>query len=290
MLMWRILAPIKLIFSSTHKILHNVAGIKQVNTLLNFSEEKTEHSKAININNLKSEIKFSRVTLRYNNKENVAVVGLNMTINPGSFVAIVGPNGSGKSTIIKLLMGHYTPQIGLITIDGFNIQQIDPIKLRQLVAYVPDKPKLFYGTIAQNLRFSNPCATDEELIEATLKAGIISDIEKLPHGFDTQIRDHSEFSISSNLQQGISLARAYLKKSPLYLLDEPACLLDRARERCFIDTLKEIQEVNKSTIIMTTHRPSHLKLASHIILMNKGNIVLQGPKNEVIDKIPEDLI
>ncbi|PRP60938.1 ABC transporter family protein, partial [Bacillus halotolerans] len=126
---------------------------------------------------------------------------------------IIGRNGSGKSTILKLIPGLDQPQAGSVLIDNCDIRQINPISLRQAIAYVPQEPQLFYGSIAQNLRLSCSGASDSDLYQAAKEAGVIDDILSLPKQFDSPIRDGAH--LASSFQQRLSLARAYLKKAPL---------------------------------------------------------------------------
>jgi len=198
-------------------------------------------------------------------------------------VAIVGADGSGKSTLLKLIAGLYSPQAGNVMIDDLDIRQIDPIELRKAIGYAPQVPQLFFGTVAQNLRLAHPTATDADLREALALAGVWQEVAQLPRGLDTRVGDSQSNRISTSLTQGISLARAYVKKSPLLLLDEPVTGLDFDGDRCFREFVEAMR--GKATVMMVTHRPSHLSLADQIIVLDKGAVRAAGPAAEIRAKL-----
>ena len=172
----------------------------------------------------------------------------------------------------------YQNQAGQIIIDGMDIRQINPIVLRQNIAYVPQESRFFHGTIAQNLRLSHPTASDDELEEACDIANIAGDIKQLPFGLNTRIGDHTIHGLPSGFKQRLSLARAYLKKAPILLMDEPGQTLDFEADNAFIQSLKKLK--GTCTIIMVSHRPSHIKLCDKVLSIENGMVVnLQSPED-----------
>jgi ATP-binding cassette subfamily C protein/ATP-binding cassette subfamily C protein LapB len=228
-------------------------------------------------------IVMDRVSFRYHPNAEPALLGAAFEVKPGEMLAIVGPNAAGKSTALKLLLAMNRPQAGQVILDGMDIRQINPITLRQSIAYVPQEAHFFHGTIAQNLRLSQPMATDKELIEACEQAIVIEDITALTHQFETRIGDHSIQSLPSSFKQRLSLARAYLKKAPILLLDEPAKTLDFEGDAAFMKSLASMK--GKATTLMVSHRPSHIKMADKVLVLDGGMVQNFGTPQDVFPKI-----
>lgn len=288
-LIWRVLAPIKTIFNTLPRIQQMGSSLQQINRLMQIKPE----TEAVDLlkraqKALKGDIEFNRVSLRYQAAMDPALMGVSFKVKRGESVGIVGRNGSGKSTLLKVILGLYHPQAGGILIDGQDIRQMNPIELRHAIAYVPQKPELFYGTIAGNLLLGKPDATEEEMVEATKKAGIYEEIIQLPEGFDTTFRDFSASKLSASFQQGLCLARAYLKHSAILLLDEPGGVLDEGLDNMLLKAIETAR--GKTTVMMVTHRPSHLKKLDKILLIDQGQLLLYGSPEEVLPKIPKDLL
>ncbi|MBF0272897.1 MAG: peptidase domain-containing ABC transporter [Magnetococcales bacterium] len=287
-LVWRILAPLQSIFFAMTRMEQIRSSIKQIDGLMNVKPEFEAYAPIEPIKSFEGAISFVRVSLRYTNEAEPALMGVSFEVKPGEVVVIVGSNGSGKSTIIKLIAGLYLPQAGSIRIDGQDLRQMNPIELRHAVAYVPQKCDLYHGTIAQNLRLAHATATMEELENACRMSGVLEDIRALPRGFDTRIGDNDAGQLASSTVQKISLARAYLKPSQILLFDEPASALDWEGDQAFQKAVQQLR--GKSTIFIVTHRPSHMRLADQLFFFDQGYLKLSGPPNEVLPKIPQNLI
>lgn len=143
--------------------------------------------------------------------------------------------------MLRMVLGLHQPQAGQVTLDGMDIRQVNPIELRQTIAYVPQTANMFHGTIAQNLRLSNPIASDRDMIAACNLAGLMGDINNLEKGFETRIGDQNTRQLNSGFIQRISLARAYLRKAPIILMDEAAQTLDEEGDKAFIKALKKLR-------------------------------------------------
>ncbi|ODN42380.1 peptidase domain-containing ABC transporter [Piscirickettsia litoralis] len=286
-LTWKILSPIKTLFTTLPRLEQLVVSIRQINLLMQLELESQPGTISANEkHHFKGNISFNRVSIRYSPTLDPALIGASFNVEAGHIVGVIGRNGSGKSTLLKLIPGLYQPQAGSILIDNCDIRQINPISLRHAIAYVPQEPQLFYGSIAQNLRLSCSGASDEELYQAAKEAGVLDDILSLPKQFDSPIRDGAH--LASSFQQRLSLARAYLKKAPILLMDEPANGLDYEADQCFIETIKKLR--GHTTIILVTHRPSHLKHADQVLLLDQGQILRQGPPDEILPTVPKDLL
>jgi ATP-binding cassette subfamily C protein LapB len=288
MLVWRVLSPLQTAFTLIQRVEQVRGSIAQIDNLMNLRPERDPKAMVAPLKHLKGRVSFNRVSLRYSNDADPALVGVSFDVEPGEVVAVTGRNGSGKSTIIKLIMGLYAPQAGSIRIDSSDIRQIDPIELRHAIAYVPQVCNLYFGTIAQNLRLAHPTATDTDIRWACEMADVWDEIRQLPRGLETRVGDGSIEHLPTSFVQKLSLTRAYLKRSPLMLFDEPVNGLDFEGDRQFMQAVEFFR--GQSTIFMVTHRPSHLRFADRILVFEGGYLRLAGPAEEVRARIPPDLI
>jgi ATP-binding cassette subfamily C protein/ATP-binding cassette subfamily C protein LapB len=291
-LVWRVLAPLQSAFLVIARISQVRSSIDQINSVMSMRPERTPHEMPAPLRGIKGRVLFSRVSLRYTPESDPALVGVHFDVNPGEVVAIIGPNSAGKSTLLKLLLGMLNAQAGSIQIDNRDIRQINPIDLRNSIGYVPQVPQFFYGTIAQNLRLANPLATDQDIHAAAAKAGVLDEILALEQGsgkwhrtgFEVRIGDAAAKQLPASFQQGLNLARAYLKQAPIMLFDEPGASLDFAGDQKFIEAVKEMK--GKTTILIVTHRPSHIRLADKIVWLDSGHLLAAGPAEDVRKRIP----
>ncbi len=188
--------------------------------------------------------------------------GLNLAIAPGEIVALTGDNGIGKSTLIRLLLRYYEPTSGRITLDAVDITTINVQALRRQFGYVPQRPLLFNGTIADNIAFDDP-ANDLKRIERAARMAQAWDfIAALPEGLATEIGDNG-IRLSGGQQQRIALARALFQDPPIYIFDEATSMYDMEGEAAFVESC--ISNLQNRTVIIITHRPASLALADRII-------------------------
>lgn len=188
----------------------------------------------------------------------------NMDIKKGECVAITGASGCGKTTVSKLLLGLYPIQNGVICIDGKSVSDMTKKEWRQKIAYVPQEPYLFYGSIKENIRMGRLDATDEEIMEAARLANAHDFIINLENGYDTEAGERGG-RLSGGQRQRIAIARAILKGAPILLLDEATSALDNESEQLVNDAMKKLQR--QMTIIMIAHRPSTIALADRVVEM-----------------------
>lgn len=284
-LVWRLLSPLQTAFTTLPRIESVRQSIDRLNQLMRMKTEPDSTSSRAFVRDFQGRISFSRVSIRYRAEDEPALLGASFDIAPGSIVAITGPNGSGKSTILKLVARIYQPQAGTVRIDDIDTRQLDLGELRDAIAYVPQERHLFHGTIAQNMRLSEPTASEADLMWAAEEAGVLGNIVDMPEGFQTRIGDYKTLSLPAGFAQRLCLARAFLKKAPIVLLDEPANALDQASDKGLVEALHNLK--GKSTVLMVTHRPSHMKLADRMIVLNGGVIAHDGTPDEGIDVLRE---
>jgi ATP-binding cassette subfamily B protein IrtB len=225
------------------------------------------------------DIIFEHVSFKYQKKE--VLHDINTSMHQGTLTALVGPSGSGKSTLMKLCARFYDPQQGKVLFNGIPMSNIDPESLMKHISMVFQDVYLFKDTIKNNLRFSKPDATDEEIIAAAKKACCHEFILKLPNGYDTMVGEGG-CTLSGGEKQRISIARAILKNAEIVLLDEATASLDPENE---VDVQNAINSlITGRTVIVIAHRLKTIKNADKIIVLDKGLIVEQGTHNDLINK------
>lgn len=278
-LVWRVLSPLQNLFLTLTRLEQTINSVKQVNLLMKINSEDDPDPSNLSQREFSGHIVMDRVSFRYRPNAEPALLGVSFEVKPGEMLSIIGPNASGKSTALKLLLAMNRPQAGQVILDGMDIRQINSVALRRSIAYVPQESHFFHGTIAQNLRLAQPMATEKELIEACTKANVIEDVRALAYGFETRIGDQSIQSLPTSFKQRISLARAYLKKAPILLLDEPAKTLDFEGDTAFMQSLEAMK--GKMTILMISHRPSHIKMADKVLVLKDGIVHKFGVPTDI---------
>ena len=185
--------------------------------------------------------------------------------------------------MLKLIAGLYRPQMGAVRADGLDLRQIDTAEYRQSVAYVPGELDVFYGTIAQNLRLADPEVSPDVMMKALFEAGAGNLMKSLPKGLDTRIKTTDQRAWTDGVLQQLTLARAYVKNCPIYLMDDPGSRLDRAGDEMFIEKLKSLS--GKATVVLITHRPSHMRAADRVVVLDRGQVVGDGTPDEIVPAI-----
>ncbi len=279
-LVWRVLSPLQTSFLSYSKLQQTWRSIKQIDQLMRLKTEKKSGHAGLMLDNLKGSIKLDRISFRYGPEDNPALLGVSFSVEPGESIAICGDTGSGKSTILKVISGMYKPQGGTLSIDDLDIRQLNALDLRRAIAYVPQETRMFHGSITQNLRLNNVLATDDELRIAAENAGILDAIDALPEGFETRIGDSITDQFPPGFKRSLSMARAFVSPAQIVLFDEPGASLDDESDQQFMNQLQVLRK--KKTILMVTHRPSHIRLTDKAIYLLNGSIAFAGTPDEVI--------
>jgi ATP-binding cassette, subfamily B, bacterial len=194
-------------------------------------------------------------------------------------VALVGPSGAGKSTVFQLLLRFFDPQSGTIAFDGMNIADVDPVNLRQNISLVAQDPVIFSGTIADNIRYGRPGATDAEVRRAAEAAAAAEFIEPLPLGYETVVGERGA-TLSGGQRQRLAIARAILRDAPLLLLDEATSALDAENERLVQTGLNNLM-AGRTTIVIA-HRLATIQRLKRIVVMDQGQIVGEGSHAELV--------
>jgi ATP-binding cassette subfamily C protein LapB len=284
MILWRVNGPMQNIFLAATSAIHIRSTIRQIENLMRIRGE-AESGVLQTISPVEGgALSFARVSFRYANDADPVLLGVSFSVAPGQVIVIAGGNGSGKSTLLKLIERIYVPQAGTIRLNNVDIRQLAVADLRARISYMPQQCELFYGTVAQNLRLSHPTASDAELDWAVQMAGLTEDIAALSQGFNTRI---SNSQLPNGFSQRLSLARAMLKPADILLLDEPGTGMDQSGEEALVRCVEWLRR--RSTVIMVSHRPAHMRLADSVILMQRGTMIAMGPFEKIKDKIMSEL-
>ncbi|WP_122056214.1 ABC transporter ATP-binding protein/permease [Vibrio sp. Evd11] len=233
------------------------------------------------LDNVIPEVAFDDVTFSYPSRpDQPATSNLTLTAHEGKVLALVGPSGAGKTTLFELLQRFYDPQVGKVTLGGVELNQFDPNELRKQMALVPQQPALFSNDVFHNIRYGNPEATDEQVIEAAKKAHAHEFIQNLPEGYHSFLGERG-VRLSGGQRQRIAIARAILKDPNILLLDEATSALDSESEHHVQQALEELMR-GRTTIIIA-HRLSTIKHADQIAVLDKGQLVDIGDHQSLIN-------
>ena len=243
------------------------------------SEEPSQESKLI-LPKLEGNLLLDNVTFRYDSAEEINILqNISLEVTAGQTIAIVGRSGSGKSTLVKLIQGLYYPTSGQILIDGHNLKHVSLKSLRSQMGVVPQDCFLFSGTILENITLYRPEYTLEQVIATAKLAEAHTFIQALPLGYNTKVGERGE-SLSGGQRQRIAIARAFLGKPPILILDEATSSLDTESERRFQENLARL--ARQRTTFIIAHRLSTVRNADCIIVLDRGSIVERGTHEELI--------
>lgn len=256
------------------------AAAERVFRLIDEEPEPADVPGAFVLPETAGDVRMEHVRFGYN-PEKIIIHDLNLHAKPGSLVAIVGPTGAGKTTIINLLMRFYDPQSGTIRMDGHDSREITRKSLRAAYTMVLQDTWLFYGTIYENIAFSRPDATREEVIEAAKAARIHRFITQLPDGYDTIISGDG-MNISQGQKQMLTIARAMLSDAKMLILDEATSNVDTRTEQQIQAAMRNLMKGR--TCFVIAHRLSTIQNADEILVVQQGEIVEQGNHQQLMER------
>ena len=225
---------------------------------------------------------FENVTFKHLSASNHALENISFNTSIGQTVAFVGPSGAGKTTLVKLLVGLYTPQSGIIYYNGIPGGNIEFDKLRNQIGFVTQDTQLFAGTIKENLLFVNPGASDAEILDALNKAACQNLLERADKGIDTVIGEGG-VKVSGGEKQRLSIARALLRKPRLLVFDEATSALDSLTEEDISQTIRDVSAKTDHITILIAHRLSTIMHADRIYVLERGKMVEEGRHEELLE-------
>ena len=253
------------------------AAIRKLGDLLDTAPAVADAVGAVELEPVEGEIRIENVTFAYGNE--TVLHDIDLKIEPGETFALVGPTGAGKSTVAKLVTRFYDPQVGRVLIDGVDLRTVTQRSLRRQLGVVPQEPFLFYGTVRENIAFARPDASEAEIAEACTLVGINDLVERLPDGLDSPVHERGA-SLSAGERQLLALARAFLARPRVLILDEATSNLDLLSETRIERALDVL--LQGRTAIVIAHRLATAMRADRIAVVDEGRIVELGSHDELV--------
>ncbi|WP_428409341.1 peptidase domain-containing ABC transporter [Hyphococcus sp.] len=283
-LSWRVLGPIRNLFLTGLTLGQVLQSFQQINRLARLPLESESNTGSSIPRSFKGHIVVDKVSFRHPGQREPTLRGVSLDARPGELVCIYGRSGAGASTMLRVLLGLHQQQAGSIYIDGLDLRQLDKGEWRQAVGVGLQWVDLFHGTVAQNIRLARPDASDEDLESIAQKLGIDQYYgNALELGLETRCTTMARSAWPEPLLTRINLARAFIKDAPIYILDEPAVMLDHTGEKALLSIIQEKRSV--STIIMKTQRPSHMRIADKVVWLDRGMVRDFGTPEQIVPKV-----
>lgn len=282
----RVLAPVALIPSQLVQWAHTRAALQGLDRLWTLQDDHHGQEQPVALENIRGQYRFESVVAHYGGNKALAVPSL--SINPGEKVAVLGPVGAGKTTLLRLLSGMYKPQEGRILLDDIDLAHIAKPALAEHMGYVQQDGRLFAGTLRDNLVLGLLDPGDETILQAARQTGLMQAvIAQHPKGLQQEIFEGGT-GLSGGQRQLANLTRAFLRKPSIWLLDEPTASMDRNLELQVMQALRTSLKP-EDTLVLVTHKAEMLELASRVIVIANHQIVLDGPKEQVLQKLQTPL-
>ncbi|MFE1315549.1 ABC transporter ATP-binding protein [Streptomyces sp. NPDC058755] len=258
----------------------SLALFQRIFEYLDLPIDITEREEPIHLDAIKGEVRFEEVEFRYDGKGGPVLDGIDVTVPAGGSLAVVGPTGAGKSTLGYLVPRLYDVTGGRVTIDGVDVRDLDFDTLARAVGVVSQETYLFHASVADNLRFAKPDATDEELHAAARAAQIHDHIAALPDGYDTVVGERGH-RFSGGEKQRLAIARTILRDPPVLILDEATSALDNRTEAAVQDAIDALSA--DRTTLTIAHRLSTVRGADQIVVLDSGKVAERGTHEELLD-------
>ncbi|TQI75270.1 ATP-binding cassette subfamily C protein LapB [Bosea sp. AK1] len=281
----RAIAPLAQIALMLSRVRQAVSAYHSLDAIMKLPDERSDKRMLVSRVIERGDIEFRAANFTYAGQVRPVLNGINIKIHPGERVAILGRIGAGKTTVGRLLGRLYEVDSGELLIDGVDIRQYHPQEIRSAISVVTHDTHVFNGSVRQNLRLSNPNASDAELLEVARLSGLADFVQAHPAGFERQVGERGQ-QLSSGQRQILGLARALLSPGRIIFLDDPTSSMDTATERQFVTRFKEGLRPDQ-TLIVTTHRNAVLALVSRVIVVDGGRVVADGPVEKILRLLNE---
>ncbi|MDD8061029.1 MULTISPECIES: type I secretion system permease/ATPase [Shewanella] len=258
------------------------SSLRQLDEIMAKESEFENKGNLVSKERLNGKITADNISFSFPEAEKPILHPMSIHIEPGERIAIIGRNGSGKSTLAKLLLGLYSPSQGSLRYDGIDAGQIHPSDLRRNFGYLPQDVTLFHGSIRDNILFGTRQVSEHQLIRAVQLSGVSQFTHLESEGLDMQVGEGG-LSLSRGQRQTVALARATLNDPPVLLMDEPTASLDARAEKQFMRSMAQVSK--NRTLLLITHKMHLLNLVDRIIVLERGHVLADGPKDEVLAKL-----
>ena len=283
MLSGRTVAPLTQISLTLARIKQALLSLRILDGIMKQPEDRPNSVGFVNRDINDGSFAFQDVNFQYPDSDAVVLKDLNLSVSAGERVAIIGKIGSGKTTIGRLISDLYQAQLGRVLIDNIDIRQYHSSTVRSAVAIAGQTVDLFSGTLKENLQLGNPSATDEEIIAVAKKTGVDDFAAQHPRGYDLAVGERGN-NLSGGQKQAVAIARLLLGKPKIIFLDEPSGAMDLATEKQLMETLS-VAFNSGETLVIATHRYSLLTLVDRLVVLDKGRVIADGPKETVLDEL-----
>ena len=278
----RALAPVSQIAQVLGRLNISLQGYGRINEFMKVTSREEEARAYVERKELTGSISTQNLTFRYPESQTKLFDNLSFEIKEGQKVAVLGKIGSGKSSLVRILLGLYLPDDGLVMVGGTNVSQIRPEDMRSNFGIVHQNVALFSGTIRDNIALGVDDYEDEFLVKVAEVSGIMDWLGKLPNGFDYEVSEGGK-ELSGGQRQTVALARALMRRPHYLLLDEPTANMDTGTEQMVLGGLKN--HLTDETVVIVTHRMAPLALVDRIIVLENGRVAIDGPKDLVIQRL-----
>jgi ATP-binding cassette subfamily B protein len=278
--LWQFYQPIMELANSNRMVTRAATSAQRIFEVLDTPPEIYSRQGALTKDRIEGSVEFRNVSFSYEGAQ-PALREISLKVEQGQMIGLCGPSGAGKSTFVNLICRFYDVTDGQILIDGVDIRDYDVKWLRRQIGMVLQEPYLFHGTIADNIRYGKPDASEAEIIRAAKAANAHDFVVGFPDGYDTMVGERGQ-SLSGGERQRISIARAILHNPRLLILDEATSSVDTETEKQIQQALDRL--VEGRTTFAIAHRLSTLQAADRLIVLEKGRIVEQGLHGELVDK------
>ena len=278
----RALAPVGQIAQVLGRLNISLQGYGRINEFMKVTSREEEARAYVERKELTGSISTQNLTFRYPESQTKLFDNLSFEIKEGQKVAVLGKIGSGKSSLVRILLGLYLPDDGLVMVGGTNVSQIRPEDMRANFGIVHQNVALFSGTIRDNIALGVDDYEDEFLVKVAEVSGIMDWLGKLPNGFDYEVSEGGK-ELSGGQRQTVALARALMRRPHYLLLDEPTANMDTGTEQMVLGGLKN--HLTDETVVIVTHRMAPLALVDRIIVLENGRVAIDGPKDLVIQRL-----
>lgn len=273
--------PVKKLINFTEQFQNGATGFNRFCDILDIEPDILDTPDAKELKDVRGDISFKQVAFRYSDTLSDVFRDISLDVQAGEYIALVGSSGVGKTTMCSLIPRFYEASEGQILIDGQNIKDVTLKSLRRNIGIVQQDVYLFAGTVADNIRYGKPDATEEEIIEAAKNANAHEFIMGLPNGYNTDIGQRG-VKLSGGQKQRLSIARVFLKNPPILIFDEATSSLDNESEKVVQESLETLAK-NRTTIVIA-HRLSTIRNAKNIVVLTENGINEQGTHDELMRK------
>ncbi len=278
----RALAPVGQISQVLGRLNVSMECYKRIDEFMNVTNREEIANEYVKRSELKGPISTKNLTFRYPESQVKLFDNLTLEIKEGEKVAVLGKIGSGKSSLVRILLGLYLADDGLVMVGGTNVNQIRPEDMRRNFGVVHQNVSLFSGTVRDNIILGVDEFDDDVLVKVAEISGVMDWLGKLPNGFDYKLSEGGK-ELSGGQKQTVALARALMRKPHYLLFDEPTANMDTGTEQQVLAGLKK--HLSDETVLIVTHRMAPLSLVDRIIVLDSGRVAVDGPKNLVIQKL-----